>query len=72
MSELKKNIYDEKNGLHYTLIEDYYIPDLKLRRNTALSESTDGCTGIFKRSPPSQIEHIDPDRGVMDIPCRPE
>ena len=22
MSELKKNIYDEKNGLHYTLIED--------------------------------------------------
>ena len=45
MSELKKNIYDEKNGLHYTLIEDYYIPDLKLRRNTALSESSDGCTG---------------------------
>ena len=30
MSELKKNIYDEKNGLHYTLIGDYYIPDLKL------------------------------------------
>ena len=30
MSELKKNIYDEKNGLHYTLIEDYYIPDLNL------------------------------------------
>lgn len=30
MSELKKHIYDEKNGLHYTLVEDYYIPDLKL------------------------------------------
>lgn len=30
MSELKKNIYDEKNGLNYTLIGDYYIPDLKL------------------------------------------
>ena len=28
--------------------------------------------GIFERSPPSQIEHIDLDRGVMDIPCRPE
>ena len=28
--------------------------------------------GIFKGSPPSQIEHIDLDRGVMDIPCRPE
>ena len=30
MSELKKYIYDEKNGLHYTLNGDYYIPDLKL------------------------------------------
>ena len=28
--------------------------------------------GILKGSPPSQIEHIDTDRGVMDIPCRPE
>lgn len=25
MSELKKHIYDEKNGLHYTLIGDYYM-----------------------------------------------
>ena len=30
MSELKKYIYDEKNGLHYTLNGDYYILDLKL------------------------------------------
>ena len=30
MSELKKHIYDEENGLHFTLIGDYYIPDLKL------------------------------------------
>ena len=28
--------------------------------------------GIFKRSPPSQIEHIDIDRRAMDISCRPE
>ena len=28
--------------------------------------------GVFKRSPPSQIEHLDLDRGVIDIPCRPE
>ena len=28
--ELKKQIYDENNGLHYTLVGDYYIPDLKL------------------------------------------
>ena len=30
MDKLKKNIYDENNGLHYTLVDDYYIPDLKL------------------------------------------
>lgn len=30
MDKLKKNIYDESNGLHYTLVGDYYIQDLKL------------------------------------------
>ena len=30
MDKLKKNIYDESNGLYYTLVGDYYIPDLKL------------------------------------------
>lgn len=30
MDELKKYIYDENNGLHYTLVGDYYIPDLEL------------------------------------------
>lgn len=30
MEELKNHIYDETNGLHYTLIGDYYIPDLEL------------------------------------------
>lgn len=30
MSGLKKCIYDEKNGLYYTLNGDYYILDLKL------------------------------------------
>ena len=30
MDKLKKYIYDENNGLHYTLVGDYYIPDLKL------------------------------------------
>ena len=30
MSELKKHIYDEKNGLHYTLVGDYYIPNIRL------------------------------------------
>ena len=43
MSELKPRITE--NGIDYILVGDYYIPDLKLPRNTALSESTDGCTG---------------------------
>ena len=30
MDKLKEHIYDESNGLHYTLEGDYYIPDLKL------------------------------------------
>lgn len=33
MSELKKHIYDESNGLHYTLVGDYYIPDLTLNED---------------------------------------
>ena len=28
---MKKHIYDEKNGLSYTLHGDYYLPDLVLR-----------------------------------------
>ena len=27
---MKKHIYDEQNGLHYTLHADYYLPDLVL------------------------------------------
>ena len=30
MDKFKEHIYDESNGLHYTLVGDYYIPDLKL------------------------------------------
>ena len=30
MDKLKKHIYDESNGLYYTLEGDYYIPDMKL------------------------------------------
>ena len=28
MKELAKHIYDESNGLHYSLHGDYYLPDL--------------------------------------------
>ena len=34
MEELKNHICDETNGLHYTLIGDYYIPDLELPEET--------------------------------------
>ena len=30
MDKLKEHIYDENNGLHYTLVGDYYIPNLGL------------------------------------------
>ncbi len=30
MEELKKHIRDERNGLHYTLVGDYYLPELQL------------------------------------------
>ena len=34
MQALKKHIYDEKNGLDYILIGDYYFPDLRLPEET--------------------------------------
>ena len=34
MEKLKNHIYDEHNGLHYTLVGDYYIPDLELPEET--------------------------------------
>lgn len=30
MQELKAKIYDETNGISYTLVGDYYIPNVKL------------------------------------------
>lgn len=34
MEDLKKHICDEDNDLHYTLVGDYYIPDLELPEET--------------------------------------
>ena len=34
MQALKKHIYDEKNGLDYILIGDYYFPELRLPEET--------------------------------------
>ena len=30
MNELKERIHDEKNGLDYVLVGDYYIPDIRI------------------------------------------
>mgnify|MGYP007129173981 CR=1 FL=1 len=71
MSELKPRITE--NGIDYILVGDYYIPDLKTAGGTPpYRKVRTDAPGIFKRSPPSQIEYIDTDRRIVDISCRPE
>ena len=42
---MKKQIYDEKNGLNYTLHGDYYLPDLEINEK----EPTYGKYGIMRK-----------------------
>ena len=42
---MKKRIYDEKNGLNYTLHGDYYLPDLEINEE----EPTYGKYGIMRK-----------------------
>ena len=42
---MKKQIYDEKNGLSYTLHGDYYLPDLVLNEE----EPTYGKYGMLRK-----------------------
>ena len=42
---MKKQIYDEKNGLSYTLHGDYYLPDLELNEE----EPVYGKYGIMRK-----------------------
>lgn len=42
---MKKQIYDEKNGLSYTLHGDYYLPDLEINEE----EPTYGKYGIKRK-----------------------
>ena len=42
---MKKQIYDEKNGLSYTLYGDYYLPDLEINEE----ESAYGKYGIMRK-----------------------
>lgn len=43
MEELKKHIYDEHNGLNYTLVGDYYISE-NCWKKLGLLGVGDGCT----------------------------
>ena len=43
---MKKQIYDEKNGLNYTLHGDYYLPDLEINEE----EPTYGKYGIMRKT----------------------
>ena len=42
---MKKQIYDEKNGLSYTLHGDYYLPDLEINEE----EPAYGKYGIMRK-----------------------
>ena len=42
---MKKQIYDEKNGLSYTMHGDYYLPDLEINEE----EPTYGKYGIMRK-----------------------
>lgn len=42
---MEKKIYDEKNGLSYTLHGDYYLPDLEINEE----EPTYGKYGIMRK-----------------------
>ena len=71
MSELKPRI--KENGIDYILVGDYYIPDFEVAGGTQpIRKVRTDAPGIFKRSLPSQITHIDPDRNVWSVICRPE
>lgn len=41
---MEKHVYDEKNGLSYTLCGDYYLPDLVLNEEEPTYENME-CYG---------------------------
>lgn len=43
MEELKKHIFDERNGLNYTLVGDYISPTYSCKKKTSPLESGEGC-----------------------------
>ena len=54
MQELKAKIYDKTNGISYTLMGDYYIPDVKL------PEDDDRPIGKWGRMHQAYLEETNP------------
>ena len=54
MQELKAKIYDKTNGVSYTLVGDYYIPDVKLL------EDDDRPIGKWGRMHRAYLEETNP------------
>ena len=44
---MKKHIYDESNGLSYTLHGDYYLPDLAVNEEELTYGNTECCENSF-------------------------
>ena len=53
---MKKQIYDEKNGMSYTLHGDYYLPDLVLREErTDIWKIWNVTKAVLKRTQISKV-----------------
>ena len=47
MKELKPMIHDEKNGLDYILVGDYYIPLIRVAEEPGILVSMEASAGII-------------------------
>ena len=75
----QRQVLDRNGKIFYTSITSLYPCRRLLHSRLETAGGTPpyrkvrtNASGIFKRSPPSQIEYIDTDRRIVDISCRPE
>ena len=60
---MKKQIYDEKNGLSYTLYGDYYLPDLEINEEEPnIWEIWNNAKTVFERAQECQVSVSGTDR----------
>lgn len=60
MSELPKRIYNEKNGLHYTLYGDYYLPEIGLTESDQIPLGRWGlmCQRYLQKNHPGRFSRM--------------